>query len=295
MSRARALIDVDNMDAALAELREALTHDPESVYAHYLASVCLGRLGRNAVAKFEAKEAIRLDPDFPYAYWALANVALDEEKYGEGLRAIDTALSMCPTEALFLATKSVLLFDSDKPKQALEFAENALEFDPEDETARHVRALALVRLGRQNQAEAEVLENLRENADSSVVWHQRGIQLFAQGRLDEARTAFLESLRIDPENTSAQTGLMKTISAQKGFFSMFWRWTIFLYRFSPSTRYCIIFGLYFVVKVIRIIARRNPFYRPVLLPIIGLWALFCIYTWISQPLLRLAIRKGWIK
>ena len=149
MSRARALIDVDNMDAALAELREALTHDPESVYAHYLASVCLGRLGRNAVAKFEAKEAIRLDPDFPYAYWALANVALDEEKYGEGLRAIDTALSMCPTEALILATKSVLLFDSDKPKQALEFAENALEFDPEDETARHVRALALVRLGRQ--------------------------------------------------------------------------------------------------------------------------------------------------
>ncbi len=295
IERASALIDVGKWDHALQHIHSALAADPDSEYAHYLAGFCHYSLSNYKDARNEAKNAIALSPDFPYGYWLEAAVAHQQDRYKEGLKAIATALELDSEEPPFHATRAALLLGSGQAEQALGAAEEALRLDPDDDYAQSIRTLALPQLGRHTEADQQALESLRQSSGSSPAWHQRGVQLFAEGKVEEARQAELEALRLDPENEQAQEALMKTVAAKHPFFSLFWRWTIFLYRFPQRTRYFILFGLLVGVRILRMLARSSPALRPVVIAVLAAYVTFCIYTWVAQPLFRLAVRKGWIR
>jgi tetratricopeptide (TPR) repeat protein len=131
--------------------------------------------------------------------------------------------------------------------------------------------------------------------DSALAWYQRGLQLFAIGNFDEARHAALESLRIDPADHDAEMLLLRVMSTQKGFFSLYWRWIQWLFSFTPNVRGMILIGLFVFMRVIRGLGERNPSLMPLILPVIIIWIFFCLYTWTAAPMFRFAVRKGWIK
>ncbi len=295
LERAQMLIEGERWEQALAELQKALVAEPESPLARHLSGICYLYMGEYEKAKHEEKLALELYPDFDDAYWILANIALQQEKYSEGLKAIKVALEMDPSDAEYYVTKASLLLDSNKFQAALDATDEALKLEPENESAGGIRTLALSSLGRHDEAEIQAQNVMKSAPDDPLSWYQKGAQLFAQKRLDESRHALLESLRLDPENAEAEMMLMKVMSAQKGFFALFWRWTLFLLQYPPTTQRVIIIGLFLFTRIIRGIGQSNPKLAPITIPITVIWVLFCIYTWSAESLFKLSVRKGWIK
>lgn len=295
VKRAEMLTGVQKWDAALTEIRRALAAQPDSAHAHYVAGLCHYMLSQYPQAKSEAKESIKYDPELPHAYWLLAVTCERQERYGEGLHAINQAIELDSTDSDNHGARALILFNSGKIELALESAEHALRLNPENIESKQIRTLALSSLGRHTEAEQEALESLRLGADESISWYQRAVQLFAQGKIDEARAASLEALRIDPEHEEAQTMLMQTIGARNAFFGLFWRWTIFMYRFPPQTRWIIIGAIYVFIRILKSSAKQIPSLQPFAITILLLYIIFCIYTWAARPLFRLAVRRGWFK
>ena len=88
---------------------------------------------------------------------------------------------------------------------------------------------------------------------------------------------------------------MKIVAARHPFFALFWRWSLFLYRFPKHFRYAIIFGIVIVIELLECVAGRYPSLQPVVSPLWAVWMLFCVYTWVSRLLFKLAVRRRWIK
>lgn len=70
----------DNLDGAVAELREALLYDPESPHLHTVLAEALLRQGRVADGEAQLHEALASDPRHAPALLLLARVALAREK-----------------------------------------------------------------------------------------------------------------------------------------------------------------------------------------------------------------------
>lgn len=295
IKRAKVLINAARWDNAKQELFKALSADPGSATAHYYMSVCYYNLNELDKAKNEAKLAISLSPDYANAYLSLANIALKKEKYSEGLKAIKTALELDPARVDLHVTRSALLINSGDLKKGLNAAEEALRLDPNNKTAGSNRTIALTKLGRHNEADIQANAVISGSPDSAMAWYQKGIQLFGSGKLDEAREAVLESLRLKPENKNAEELLFRIMSAQKGFFSLFWKWNLLLWKFPPSIRWIISISLYLFIRGLTNAVKQYPALTPIAAIIICIWFIFCIYTWIARSTFRLAVRKGWIK
>lgn len=295
IERAQTLVDAAKWDAALKEARAALASEPDSSDAHRIVGLCHYMLSNYKEAYSAAKLTLQYDPEEPWGYWLLAVTCERQNRYKEALHAIDKAIELDTEEGAFHSARALILLNSNRPEPALKSAEEALRLDPDDTEAKQVRTLALSNLGRHSEAGQEALDNLRIASDEFTAWYARAQQLFLQGSIDEARKAILEALRLNPEDEDAQSLLMRILGARHSFFGLFWRWTIFLHKFPPQARTAMIIGIIIVMRVFRAVANSTPMLRPVLVPIIALWVLFCIYTWVSQPLFKLAVRKGWIR
>lgn len=295
LARARMLMQVDKDAHALLEIRGVLARDAECLDAQFLAGLCLVHLAQYQEAGEAARAVIRLNPLFAPGYWLKAQVALHQSKYRDGLSAIATALELDPDEPDFHALHAALLLDSHKPAAALQATDAALAEDPEHVQARHIRALALVALGRRSEADAETLDNLRRDADDANNWFIRGTQQWTAGDADAAKASCLEALRIDPEHEGAQEGLARALAVRHPFFALLYRWTIFMYRLPQRTRYVVIFGMWFLMQVVKNLSKLSPALTPVIAVVTVIYLLFCIYTWVAPWLFTTAIRRGWIR
>jgi tetratricopeptide (TPR) repeat protein len=295
MERVRALIEIQQWGRALHDLHGLLAQQPEEPLLHYFAGLCHYHLSRYNEARTALKRAIQFNPTFDPAYWMLAMVALQQDRYYEGLQAIDTALELDSEDSDYLATRAALLLCLERPREALTSTDAALAIDPEHEYARQVRAGALIEMGRCSEAEEQAITLLASDPNSAVAWYLHGIQMRNRGKLGEAKSAFLESLRIDPENMEVQDALLQVLAAKHPFFALFWRWSFFLSRFSSGARWGIILGLWALMQVLKVAARAVPQLMPFFFPLAIAYVLFCIYTWVAMPLFKLAIKRRWIR
>ena len=293
-ARAKLLYDVKKWDRALAELQQALAAVPEHVNAHLLAGHCYLQLSRLQLARDEAREVVRLGPDLPQGYYLLALICNTQDRYREGLQAIEQAIGLRPDDGEYYAVKAMLLVNSGKEKAALQEAERALTLDPENTTAGHVRTVALLNLDRQHEASAAAARALARNPEDAVAWYHQGVQLKAEGRVGEAKYAFLQALAIAPDLRPAEEELIQVIGATHPFFALFW-WLGFTIRRLP-----IIIMLWIVFSPVWITdegvktAHRHPEWAvPIYAGIALSWLLLvlCIF---SRVLMRVAFRRGWI-
>jgi hypothetical protein len=68
------------------------------------------------------------------------------------------------------------------------------------------------------------------------------------------------------------------------------RGVFWLTRLDARTRWWIILGLFFAVRVARSLMRANPELRPFLMPLVVLYVVFAVSTWLMQPITNLLLR-----
>jgi len=159
---------IGRYDEAVAIFNKILADSPDDKEALLCKAGALSRMGSFAKALesiekvLECYEAvIKLDPEYPKAWYNKGVVLSDIRLYNEALRCYEEVLRINPGVAVVWTNKGYCLAMLNRYEEALECLDRALDINPEDLTALGNKAAALRRLGRDEEA-AEYDEKVKE-------------------------------------------------------------------------------------------------------------------------------------
>lgn len=290
--RIQLLLSQHRYEMAERELRSLLTQDPRDAVAHAMLSLCIANsVERLSEATEIAQVAVGIEPDEPLTHYALAVSYLRRNRYEECENAISESLRLDPHDADALAILGQSLLSRGRHQDALEAAERGLSIEPDHIDCGNLRSIALERLGRGDEAIASASETLRRDPDDPMSHAAHGFTLLNNGRHQEAQVAFREALRLDPQNEMARVGMINALNHRSIVFRLMHRFYVALSRLNSRAAFALIIGAWLLVQVLtNVVVPAVPILAPLILPIIGLYVLFVILTWISQPLFNTFLR-----
>lgn len=290
LQRGLLLYQQSRYEMAENEIRQALAFDPHDAYAHALLGLCLSHRELFKEATEEAQQAIHLSPDFAFAHYALASIMRDRNRGDEALAAINEALRLNASDPNYFALLSAIQFGERRWPAALDAAERGLQLDSEHTGCTNLRAMALVKLGRKAEAGLTIDAALARNPDNSLTHANQGWTLLEKGDPKKALEHFREALRLDPENSWARQGIIEALKARNIIYAVMLKYFLFMGKLSRRAQWGVVLGAYFGFRALNSVARSNPNLRPWVLPLIILYVIFALMSWIADPLFNLMLR-----
>jgi tetratricopeptide (TPR) repeat protein len=288
----RGLLLLAHGRPALAEeeLRAALAEAPNDPAAHAHLALCLSAQEKRGAALAEAETAVALGPDLAFAHYALASVLDDLDRLRDAAARVGEAIRLDPEDANFRALLASVRAQRGEWAEALAAADEGLALDPEHSGCLNLRSLALVKLGRREEAATTVADALARDPEDATTHANRGWALLHEGRAKEALDHFREALRIEPGHEWARAGIVEALKARNFLYRWLLRWSLWMSRFSPRTQILVLVGLYVGYRVALGLQRTRPELRPYLGPLVVLYLLFALFTWLGEPLFDLLLR-----
>jgi len=290
LQHAQVLISQERWDLAEKSLRQALAAHPEDSLAHALLALSLSNQEKYADALTEAKEAISRSPDAPFVHYVLGNVLVGLDRYRDAMASAEEAIRLEPENADYHGLLAAVLLLLGDPKGSLEASERGLAIDAENVGCANSRAMALTRLGRQDEA-GETLATALANAPENALTHaNRGWTYLHEGKTEMALEHFREALRLDPHLEWARDGIVAALRARYSIYGWILKYYLWMSRLGSKAQWGFVMGGVIASLIIRAAARSSPELGLVLWPLFGLYAVFCLLTWIANPLFNLLLR-----
>jgi tetratricopeptide (TPR) repeat protein len=274
---------------AVPAAREALAADPENATAHALLSLALANLEQPREAVEAARRAVALEPEASLTHYALGRALFESDDAAGAERAARESLRLDPDAAGYMLLAQTFL-QRRRWQDAVDATTRGLEIEPEHAGCANIRARALLHLGRDEEVNAAVRDSLARNPEDADAHANRGWLLLRQSKPEQALESFRDALRIDPTFAWARSGIIEALKARKGFYRLFLRYSFWMGSLSPRARWFVIIGLFVLARIARAAMRENPELLPILGPVLGLYVLFVLTTWIAGPLSNLLLR-----
>lgn len=291
IQRATLLMQQGRFPLAEETLRQALIGAPDHAPIHAYLALCLAQdRDRLPAAEQAAAQAVHRDPTSPLSFYALTVVRAERGQLSSALESIATAIQIDPENAEYYGLQASLWARQNQWTQALRSAEQGLAYDPDHSSCSGLRSLALERLGRVTDALGEADRAIRHNPDSADAHASRGWALLNQGDYRAAQVSFREALRLEPANDFARSGMISAINSGNFLFRWFSRIFQFLSRLDSRWQIGLVIGAWFLMRTLNQAAQNNPSLAPWVLPILGLYLLLVLMSWIMQPLFNTALR-----
>jgi Flp pilus assembly protein TadD len=289
--RAQMLAGTGRYDMAERDLRAMLAEDPRDAAAHsLLALVMLADENRWADATDEAKMAVGIEPDAALSHYALAVCLVTRHHYAEAEDAAREALRLDPYDADAYGVLCRSYLGREDYQAALDAAEQGLAIDPEDADCSNFRSILLERLGRGDEAIESATRQLARDPDNAYAHSALGWTQLNNGRYQEAQVAFREALRLNPHDEMARQGLIQAMNNRSFLFRGVHRFYVWMSRLNSKAAFGLIFGAWLLMQVLSRVAGNVPALGPLILPILVIYVLFVVLTWIANPLFNTFLR-----
>jgi Flp pilus assembly protein TadD/DNA-binding transcriptional ArsR family regulator len=199
LRKANAVGDAAAERGAAEELAEIAERDED--WVHYAnALICLGDPVR-ALTRID--DAIRVQPNDPATYWALAKVYVACKRPQDALAAIDQALELSPDEDWFWDFKGHVLAQLRRHEEALSAFIQARKLNTKDPDYPASAARMMLQLKRPQDA-AKLLQGLvRRGIKTPYVLSNLGASLEDCGKAVEASAIFEEATKLFPREAWA--------------------------------------------------------------------------------------------
>ncbi len=290
IERARQLIETNRYSEAEQNLRTLLSEDANNLEVISLLAICQAEAGKLDEAIKLIKSAISQDPSNPYFLYIYATFLLREEKSKEAEKIIRSAISFNPTNADFYGLLSMIKIDQRDWNEALKYANEGLSFDSDHLSCLNARSTALLKLDKKEEAYATIKEALDHDPENDVTHTNIGWGLLEKGEHKKALEHFREALRINPHSAYAKAGMVQGLKARYWFYRIFLQYAFWLNNFKSKAQWAIIIGLYIGFRILNSISESNPELSIFIKPLVVLYMIFAISTWIITPLSNLFLR-----
>ncbi len=290
LERAWILLSQSRFELAEQELRQSLAQQPDGAQAHALLALCLSEREAFEEATEEVHQAVHLAPDEPFPHYVLSRVMSDRNRYQEANEAILEAIRLDPDDASNFAQLAQIHFAQRRWPAALEAAEQGLQLDPENDPCTNLRAMALVKLGRKTEAGDAMQAALARQPEDALTHANQGWTLIELGQHEKAMEHFREALRIDPSLDWARQGIVEALKARYFIYRIMLGYFLWMMKLGGRARWGVLLGGYFGFQFLRSLARRNPELAPWIMPLLVVYVVFAIMTWVASPLFNLLLR-----
>lgn len=290
LSRPALLIEQQRFDLAEKELRKQLTEHHDDALAHALLAYCLMRQERAGEAEREAREAVGLAPDLAFCHFHLGQVLDHRDRLDEAASAYKEAIRLDPEDADYPAALASVLVQQRRWDEALEAVERGLELEPDHSGCTNLRAMILTQTGKTGEAHATLDDALARDPENAFTHANRGWTLLRESQPAPAIEHFREALRLEPSFEYARIGIVEAMKARNPLYRPLLRFFHWMGSLQGRSQMLLILGLFFGVRVLRQGAQSNPALAPFLYPVIGLYLLFVLLTWVAAPLFNLLLR-----
>ena len=289
--RIQLLLAQKRYDMAERDLRAMLAEEPRDAVSHALLAMCIVNNPERLVEATEvAQTGVGIEPDEPLTHYALAVCYLRRNRNDEAAASIEESLRLDPYDADAFAILAQANLSRERYQEALSAANRGLSVDPDHIDCGNMRSISLERLGRSEEAIEAASQTLRRDPDDPMSHVAHGYTLLNSGRYQEAQVAFREALRLDPQNEMARVGLINALNNRSFVFRLVHKFYVALSRLNSKAAFGLIIGAWLLVQVLSGLADRVPALRPLIVPIVILYVMFVVLTWIANPLFNTFLR-----
>src|SRR5262249_14900522 len=290
LERALVLYEQSRFDLAEQEVRRDLEIEPDNATAHALLGLCLAERGQNREAMWAAQEAVASEPDLSFAHYALASVMQDRERLDEAEQSILEAIRLDPKNTNYLAQLASIRCDQGRWQDALDVTEQALRIDPEHIASINLRALALNKFGRAAEARAAIESALIRDPLNAVTHANQGWACLQRGDVTHALEHFREALRLDAEFAMARHGIVECLKTRYIIYRLLLRFMLWMAGLSKRAQWGLLLGGAVGYLGLLYVKGEWPAYAPIIWPVLIIYLLFGVLTWIADPLFNLLLR-----
>jgi Tfp pilus assembly protein PilF len=290
IERARLLIEQQRYREAEKELQKNLSSDPNNTDILSLLSICKSEEKKYDEAEKLIKIAISLDPANPYLIYGYSKVLFDQEKFIEAEKYIREAIRLEPQNADFFGLLAAIYLNKKEWEKALEFANKGLKISPDHITCLNLRSTALLKRNKKEDSYATISEALNYDPNNAITHANLGWGLLEKGEHKKALEHFKKSLQIDPQSEFAKEGLVEALKARHFIYRLFLKYVFWIGNLKGKAQWGILIGFYAGSKLLKSIAASNPSLKPFIMPVVFLYILFAISTWIIGPFTNLFLR-----
>src|SRR3984893_5979260 len=157
--RGLAALKENRMEDALAELTEAKREHPDDARIRNFLGIVLVRFGKNKEAASEYRDAVRLDPHMEDAYRNLGFLEWNDHQLEPARQALDRAVELSPNDSFAHYYLGRVLLDEQRYAQAIREIDSSGVPLPADTSFSIQLATAHLAVGNQDQAR-KLLEQL---------------------------------------------------------------------------------------------------------------------------------------
>ena len=290
LERASQLVALSRFNDAEKQLKDILALDPTRVEAISLLAICKSELKQHDEAISLIRQAISEQPDNDYFLYLHALFSFQKEDLKEAKKFISNAISYNPYQADYLGLLASINLNQKDWQLALENANKGLEIDSENLTCLNTRSTALFKLDKKEEAYSTIQEALNQDPENDYTHANIGWGMLEKGDDKKALEHFREALKLNPENANAKAGMVEALKARYLFYRLFLKYAFWIGNMKGKLQWAVILGFYFGSRFLRIIAEKNAALEPFITPIIVLYTLFALSTWIITPLSNLFLR-----
>jgi hypothetical protein len=149
--------------------------------------------------------------------------------------------------------------------------------------------MALVKLGRKAQAGETIAAALARDPEDALTHANQGWTLIEQGQPKKAMEHFREALRLDPEMDWARRGIVEALKARYFLYRWMLGYFLWMSKLSGRARWGVIIGGCVGYWIVLSVARNQPDLAPWIMPLIILYIVFVVMTWVANPLFNLLL------
>lgn len=290
LDQAWQLLQIHRVEDAVQRLHLILANHPDESRAHSILALALLEQEKIDEAQASAERAVRLEPMDPLHHVIFGEVRLHQNRATDARAAGSEALRLDPTfrDAYALLARAALA--KENWPEALKQAEAGLAHHAEDPALTSLRIHALTQLGRRDEASAGAASALAANPESASGHANAGWAKLHANDPKSAIVHFKEALRLNPGHEYARAGLVEALKARNPVYRLILGFFLWMQRLSPRTRIGVIIGGYIAYRLLGGVAANQPALKPLLVPLIALYMIFVVLTWVSVPLFNLLLR-----
>ena len=296
LDRADILFQRGRLDLAEREVARALAEEPESAYAHTLMGVIQWRADRDKEAERSLREAVRLAPDDPQPMRVLGLMYVSQGRLAEAKALAASVMEADPLEPHNHLLNARVLALGGQGEEALGAVHCGLALNPDDEELLKFKTHLHTVMGQRDQAASSAARAVTRNPESADAHAMKGLTLMHAGQVREAHSHFIEALRLEPGHGMASQGLVETIKARNPVYRVMLAVFLWMGRLGGRTLMFLIVGAFLLAQVMRQVGNTNPAVAAWVTPVLVIYGLFVMMTWVSQPLFDLMLRLhpvGW--
>ena len=213
-----------------------------------------------------------------------------QDKISKSKELILQALALDPYDSNFYGVLANINLREKDWELALKNANEGLAIESENIECLNARAQAYIKLDRKEEAYETIKEALHFNPENSHTHSNIGWGLIEKREYQKSLYHFKEALSIDPSNEHAKAGLVEALKAKYWFYRLFLRYAFWIGNMKTQAQWIVIIGFYVGAKLVDFIGEKYPALQIITVPLIILYVIFALTTWVITPLSNLFLR-----